>query len=61
MNNLTRWAAIAVLPVMLSACAGYQLQTVKGLKPSGDAFFQNAYAGYLDRAEHDSHPTRRRG
>jgi len=53
MKNLSRWAAILALPVLLAACAGQELQHSRGLKTSGDAFMTNAYAGYMDRAEHE--------
>jgi OOP family OmpA-OmpF porin len=54
MKHLNRWVAVAILPIALSACAGLELQHSKGLKTVDDPFFENAYAGYLDRAEHEA-------
>lgn len=54
MKNPSHWAAVAVLPIALSACAGYELQNSKNLKAPADSFFQTAYAGYLNRAEHET-------
>ena len=54
MKNLARWAAVVALPIMLSACAGYELQRSTGLKAPADPFFQTLYSGYLERAQHEA-------
>lgn len=51
MIGATKLAAAAAVMLGLSACAGYELQSAKGLKPSGDAFSAALYKEYLTLAE----------
>ena len=47
MKNLYRTLIIASLGLVLSACAGMQLDNAKMAKPGGSAFDKGLYAGYL--------------
>lgn len=51
MIGATKLAAAAAVMLGLSACAGFQLDSAKGLKPSGDAFSAALYKEYLTLAE----------
>src|SRR3546814_4980823 len=51
MIGATKLAAAAAVMLGLSACAGFQLESAKGLTPSGDAFSAELYKEYLKLAE----------
>lgn len=51
MIGATKLAVAAAAMLGLSACAGFQLESAKGLSPSGDAFSASLYKEYLVLAE----------
>lgn len=51
MIGATKLAVAATAMLGLSACAGFQLESAKGLSPSGDAFSASLYTEYLVLAE----------
>lgn len=53
MMGATKLAAAAAVMLGLSACAGFQLESAKGLKPTGDAFSAALYKEYLVLAERE--------
>lgn len=54
MKYFNRLATVAIFPIALSACGGFELQDSEGLHASGGPFFENAYAGYIDRAHFEA-------
>ena len=53
MTLSTRTAAVVALPMLLAACAGFELQDMGGVKPVTDQYYSTLYSGYLGRAEHE--------
>lgn len=51
MTGATKMAVAAAAMLGLSACAGFQLENAKGLKPTGDAFSASLYKEYLVLSE----------
>ncbi len=46
-------ALVALVPLVLAACAGTELGETKGMQPTGSAFTKALFEGYIDRSQHE--------